>query len=118
MDNHQKPSHPKPRLSYANLITLALKNSPNGSRSVKELYKFMADNFPYFKTSSMYVWKNSVRHTLSLHKAFKKVKRAEVDVNGIKQGCLWTINPNKMEKEHMELLQAINKGILIIFSAF
>ena len=117
---HHNPSHPKPPLSYGNLITLALKNSPNGRRSVKELYAFIADNFPFYQSTHMNTWKNSVRHTLCLHKAFQKIDRSDLIgkyPNGVinkynkgKQGHFWTMDPDRMEKEHMELLQVVLKG--------
>ena len=110
---HHNPSHPKPPLSYGNLITLALKNSPNGRRSVKELYAFIADNFPFYQSTHMNTWKNSVRHTLCLHKGFQKLDRSDLiagKYHKVKQGHFWTMDPDRMEKEHMELLEVVLKG--------
>ena len=117
---HHNPSHPKPPLSYGNLITLALKNSPNGRRSVKELYAFIADNFPFYQSTHMNTWKNSVRHTLCLHKGFQKIDQSDIIVespNGVinkykkgKHGHFWSMDPDRMEKEHMELLEVVLKG--------
>ncbi|GIX68560.1 forkhead box protein N4 [Caerostris extrusa] len=71
--NHrvQEIIYPKPVYSYSCLIAMALKNSKTGSLPVNEIYDFMTENFPYFKTAPN-GWKNSVRHNLSLNKCFKK----------------------------------------------
>ena len=76
----------------------------------------MQDNFPYFKSLSKITknaWKNSVRHTLSLHKGFQKIARPEPDSDGIKQGCFWTLNPEKIDREYEELHRDAYKGIQI-----
>ncbi|TRY95372.1 hypothetical protein DNTS_035709 [Danionella cerebrum] len=46
-------------------------------------------------------WKNSVRHNLSLNKCFEKVENK----NGTssRKGCLWALNPAKVEKMQEEL---------------
>ncbi|PNI64838.1 FOXN4 isoform 5, partial [Pan troglodytes] len=50
------------------------KNSKTGSLPVSEIYSFMKEHFPYFKTAPD-GWKNSVRHNLSLNKCFEKVDK-------------------------------------------
>ena len=64
---------PKPPLSQANLIMMAIKNSPNGSLSVAEIYGFMMEHFPYYKCQPTDIWKNTVRHCATVTKWFTKV---------------------------------------------
>ncbi|XP_030236877.1 forkhead box protein N1 [Gadus morhua] len=91
---------PKPIYSYSILIFMALKNSKTGSLPVSEIYNFMTEHFPYFKTAPD-GWKNSVRHNLSLNKCFEKVENK--NGNSSRKGCLWALNPAKVDKMHEEL---------------
>ncbi|KAK9962240.1 hypothetical protein ABG768_007612 [Culter alburnus] len=99
-DNSAQTLYPKPVYSYSILIFLALRNSKTGSLPVSEIYSFMTDHFPYFKTAPD-GWKNSVRHNLSLNKCFEKVENK--NGNSSRKGCLWALNPAKVEKMQEEL---------------
>ncbi|XP_051891461.1 forkhead box protein N1-like isoform X2 [Pristis pectinata] len=92
--------YPKPIYSYSILIFMALKNSKTGSLPVSEIYNFMTEHFPYFKTAPD-GWKNSVRHNLSLNKCFEKVEN-KFGGNS-RKGCLWALNPSKVQKMQEEL---------------
>ncbi|XP_007452476.1 PREDICTED: forkhead box protein N1 [Lipotes vexillifer] len=98
-DGHQ-PLFPKPIYSYSILIFMALKNSKTGSLPVSEIYNFMMEHFPYFKTAPD-GWKNSVRHNLSLNKCFEKVENKSGSSS--RKGCLWALNPAKIDKMQEEL---------------
>ncbi|XP_069132690.1 forkhead box protein N4-like isoform X2 [Argopecten irradians] len=101
---------PKPVYSYSCLIAMALKNSKNGSLPVSEIYTFMTEHFPYFKTAPD-GWKNSVRHNLSLNKCFAKVETPKVTGNNSKKGCLWALNPDKVEKMEDEIAKHRKKDL-------
>ncbi|KFU89016.1 Forkhead box protein N4, partial [Chaetura pelagica] len=106
------PKHyPKPIYSYSCLIAMALKNSQTGSLPVSEIYSFMKEHFPYFKTAPD-GWKNSVRHNLSLNKCFEKV---ENKVSGTsRKGCLWALNPAKIDKMEEEMQKWKRKDLAAI----
>ncbi|XP_030074960.1 forkhead box protein N4 isoform X2 [Microcaecilia unicolor] len=113
-DLHMK-SYPKPIYSYSCLIAMALKNSKTGSLPVSEIYSFMKEHFPYFKTAPD-GWKNSVRHNLSLNKCFEKVENKMSGSS--RKGCLWALNPAKIDKMEEEMqkwkrkdLQAIRRSM-------
>ena len=80
----------KPPQSYANLIAEAINSTPNHRMTLSCIYQYLADKYPYFRHTKN-GWQNSVRHNLSLNKAFKKVPRA-MDEPG--KGMLWIIDPD------------------------
>ncbi|KAL3842956.1 hypothetical protein ACJMK2_020926 [Sinanodonta woodiana] len=102
--NKNERVYPKPAYSYSCLIAMALKNSRNGSLPVSEIYNFMIENFPYFKTAPD-GWKNSVRHNLSLNKCFEKVESPKSVGSHTRKGCLWGLNPAKIEKMEEEIVK-------------
>ncbi|XP_030633993.1 forkhead box protein N1 [Chanos chanos] len=99
-ESSTQPLYPKPIYSYSILIFMALRNSKTGSLPVSEIYSFMTEHFPYFKTAPD-GWKNSVRHNLSLNKCFEKVENK--NGSSSRKGCLWALNPTKVEKMQEEL---------------
>ncbi|NWI20738.1 FOXN4 protein, partial [Crypturellus soui] len=106
------PKHyPKPIYSYSCLIAMALKNSKTGSLPVSEIYSFMKEHFPYFKTAPD-GWKNSVRHNLSLNKCFEKVENKMSGTS--RKGCLWALNPAKIDKMEEEMQKWKRKDIAAI----
>lgn len=106
---------PKPAYSYSCLIAMALKNSRSGSLPVSEIYSFMCEHFPYFKTAPN-GWKNSVRHNLSLNKCFEKIEKP-VTNGGQRKGCLWAMNPAKITKMDEEVQKWSRKDPMAIRKA-
>ncbi|KAL8180014.1 UNVERIFIED_CONTAM: Forkhead box protein N4, partial [Gekko kuhli] len=103
--------YPKPIYSYSCLIAMALKNSKTGSLPVSEIYSFMKEHFPYFKTAPD-GWKNSVRHNLSLNKCFEKVENKLSGAS--RKGCLWALNPAKIDKMEEEMQKWKRKDLAAI----
>ncbi|EDL19918.1 forkhead box N4 [Mus musculus] len=106
------PKHyPKPIYSYSCLIAMALKNSKTGSLPVSEIYSFMKEHFPYFKTAPD-GWKNSVRHNLSLNKCFEKVETKSSGSS--RKGCLWALNLARIDKMEEEMHKWKRKDLAAI----
>ncbi|XP_022266219.1 forkhead box protein N4 isoform X1 [Canis lupus familiaris] len=106
------PKHyPKPIYSYSCLIAMALKNSKTGSLPVSEIYSFMKEHFPYFKTAPD-GWKNSVRHNLSLNKCFEKVENKMSGSS--RKGCLWALNVARIDKMEEEMHKWKRKDLAAI----
>lgn len=43
----------KPRYSYATLITYAINSSPAKKMTLSEIYRWICDNFPYYKNAGI-----------------------------------------------------------------
>ena len=70
-------SNKRPSLSYVGLIALAIQSHPEKKMRLSDIYQWIADNYPYFKSRNGASWRNSVRHNLSLNECFVKVGHGE-----------------------------------------
>ncbi|ELT99268.1 hypothetical protein CAPTEDRAFT_50686, partial [Capitella teleta] len=78
----------RPNLSYPCLIRQAILAQPEKQAKLQQIYKWISDNYPFYGVASESSWKNSVRHALSLGKAFKKSEDKAED----KRSSYWTLD--------------------------
>ncbi|KAJ2597147.1 hypothetical protein EV177_007790 [Coemansia sp. RSA 1804] len=83
----------KPPYSYATLITYAIMNHPRKQMTLNEIYSWVMEHYPYFKTAGS-GWKNSIRHNLSLSKTFVRIPRP---INEPGKGAYWTVDLAALE---------------------
>jgi len=80
-------------LSYADLITRAIQESPEKRLTLSQIYEWMVQHVDYFKdkgdSNSSAGWKNSIRHNLSLHNRFIRIQN-----DGAGKSSWWMINPD------------------------
>ncbi|KAI7863043.1 fork head domain-containing protein, partial [Spinellus fusiger] len=80
----------KPPYSYATLIAHAILSSKNKRLTLSEIYQWITEHYPYY-TSGEHGWQNSIRHNLSLNKAFIKLDRISSKVAMSGKGSYWTL---------------------------
>ncbi|KAK6866191.1 hypothetical protein PG995_002719 [Apiospora arundinis] len=90
-DDGQKPGH-----SYAQLIGMAILRAPNRRLTLSQIYKWISDSYSFYNANDA-GWQNSIRHNLSLNKAFIKQERPKDDPG---KGNYWSIEPGM---EHLFL---------------
>ena len=78
----------RPAKSYASLISEAILSVPERKMTLSGIYNYLVVNYPYF-ASAKNGWQNSIRHNLSLNKAFRKVPR-KPDEPG--KGMFWMVD--------------------------
>lgn len=79
----------KPPYSYATLIGIAILKSEERKLTLSQIYKWINDTFSWYRKSKS-GWQNSIRHNLSLNKAFKKQERPKGDPG---KGNYWLVEP-------------------------
>lgn len=92
----------KPPHSYATMITQAILSTKEGVISLADIYKYISSNYAYYRFAKT-GWQNSIRHNLSLNKAFEKVPRRP---NEPGKGMKWRIS----EDYQREFLNKWNAG--------
>lgn len=83
----------KPPYSYAQLIGMAILRAPNRRLTLASIYKWISDSFEFYRINES-GWQNSIRHNLSLNKAFEKRERPKDDPG---KGNYWAITPGHEE---------------------
>ncbi|CAN2390335.1 G2/M transition of mitotic cell cycle [Pristimantis euphronides] len=78
----------RPPYSYMALIQFAINSTTSKRMTLKDIYTWIEDHFPYFKHVAKPGWKNSIRHNLSLHDMF--VRESPNNNNKV---SYWTIHP-------------------------
>ena len=96
----------KPAISYATLIGMAILRAPNRRLTLAQIYKWISDTFAYYRSADA-GWQNSIRHNLSLNKAFVKQERPKDDPG---KGNYWAIKPG-MEKQFLKDRNVSRRGM-------
>ncbi|WZH42578.1 hypothetical protein QYS62_003574 [Fusarium acuminatum] len=87
--------HIKPQYSYAQMITQAILNAPDGKLNLNGIYNYIMNTYAYYRHQQAAGWQNSIRHNLSLNKSFDKVARS-TDEPG--KGMKWQIVPEARDE--------------------
>ncbi|KAI8057391.1 hypothetical protein BDF21DRAFT_349233, partial [Thamnidium elegans] len=80
----------KPPYSYATIIGHAILTSKERKLTLNDIYVWITENYPFYSNDTQ-GWQNSIRHNLSLHKAFVKIERDSTSQTPPRKGCFWTI---------------------------
>ncbi|EER42155.1 forkhead box protein C2 [Histoplasma capsulatum H143] len=79
----------KPPYSYATMIAQAIFSTEEEKLTLSKIYAYITEKYAFYRHTNS-GWQNSIRHNLSLNKAFQKVPR-RTDEPG--KGMKWQIAP-------------------------
>lgn len=80
----------RPPFSFSSLAFMAIESSERKRLSIKEIYNWIIEHFPYYQSVPSGSWKNSIRFNLANNKCFAKVDKNQLamrDFSG--KGSLW-----------------------------
>ncbi|EPY52981.1 fork head transcription factor Fhl1 [Schizosaccharomyces cryophilus OY26] len=84
----------KPNLSYANLIARTLIANSNKKLTLGDICEWISNTWPYYRYQPP-AWHNSIRHNLSLNKAFIRIPRRQ---NESGKGSFWILDPSYIDQ--------------------
>jgi len=96
----------KPPYSYAQMIGMAILRAPGRKLTLANMYDWISTTFRFYREDPKTGWHNSIRHNLSLNKAFTKQERPKSDAG---KGCYWVIQPG-MEAQFFKDKPRKNNG--------
>jgi hypothetical protein len=103
----------KPTATFAVIIHRALLYLPRGRGTLGEVCNWVAGEWEFYRLNIDSGWQNSIRHNLSLNKAFLKVPRIPED-DPESKGSVWIIDPKEgplfEEKQRKDAQKAEGKG--------
>ena len=79
----------KPKYSYLYLIALAINNNMEKQMSLKDIYEYIMENYPFYRHPESGGWKASIRHTLSTNDCF-------VRKNVNCKRSVWALHPDSI----------------------
>ncbi|KAH9900548.1 hypothetical protein F4778DRAFT_739430 [Xylariomycetidae sp. FL2044] len=95
--------HIKPHFSYAQMITQAIMSTQEEKLNLSGIYQYIMDHYAYYRSQPPAGWQNSIRHNLSLNKAFFKAPRTTAEPG---KGMKWEIAPDQRD----EMIKVAWKG--------
>ncbi|KAL7419644.1 Pre-rRNA-processing protein fhl1 [Cryptotrichosporon argae] len=103
----------KPTATFATIIHRALVYLPRGRGTLGEVCNWVAGEWEWFRLNPEAGWQNSIRHNLSLNKAFLKVPRIPED-DPESKGSVWILDPEEgplfEEKQRRDALKSEGKA--------
>ncbi|XP_050074740.1 forkhead box protein K1-like [Anopheles maculipalpis] len=103
----------KPPYSYSQIIVQAIRASPSQQLTLAEIYTYLQETYPYFRTRSGGGWQNSIRHNLSLNPFFVKIPRTQ---NEVGKGNYWRIDSSVYNKTIANRYQKHKRRATIIYT--
>eukprot|EP00730_Choanoeca_flexa_P006791 TRINITY_DN12225_c5_g2_i1.p1 TRINITY_DN12225_c5_g2~~TRINITY_DN12225_c5_g2_i1.p1 ORF type:complete len:446 (+),score=30.81 TRINITY_DN12225_c5_g2_i1:158-1495(+) len=97
----------KPPYSYATLIAQAIWSQPDGKMTLAGIYNYIMTTYKYYDMEDPSGWQNSIRHNLSLNKAFIRVARGP---NEPGKGAFWSIDPKCADNLKAGLYRRRSRG--------
>ena len=96
----------KPPCSYATLIAQAILSGEGEKMALADIYIWIMDKFSYYRHLQGN-WQNSIRHNLSLNRAFVKQAR---ESNEPGKGSMWRIADGSKEQIKADGLKMTSRG--------
>lgn len=89
----------RPKITFMNMIASAICSSRQKKLSLQEIYHYIMEHHgQFYNFDNRKAWQNAVRHNLSLHECFVKIRRPARILSGGRvyettaHGCYWALD--------------------------